>query len=97
MTTASKSLPKKKIIAGVIFTIIALALTTVTPSVQIAWVTTVLVLTIYLFAFEIVDVDVAAISIMVLLGLSTLFYPYMGLTEGLVDSKNIFKAKKQLN
>jgi di/tricarboxylate transporter len=92
MTTASKSLPKKKIIAGVIFTIIALALTTVTPSVQIAWVTAVLVLTIYLFAFEIVDVDVAAISIMVLLGLSTLFYPYMGLTEGLVDSKNIFNG-----
>lgn len=92
MTTASKSLPKKKIIAGVIFTIIALALTTVTPSVQIAWVTAVLVLTIYLFAFEIVDVDVAAISIMVLLGLSTLFYPFMGLTEGLVDSKNIFNG-----
>lgn len=92
MTTASKSLPKKKIIAGVIFTIIALAITTVTPSVQIAWVTAVLVLTIYLFAFEIVDVDVAAISIMVLLGLSTLLYPYMGLTEGLVDSKNIFNG-----
>lgn len=92
MTEAKKPLPKKKIIVGVIFTLLALALTTVTPSVQIAWVTAVLVLTIYLFAFEIVDVDVAAISIMVLLGLSTLLYPFMGLTEGLVDSQQIFNG-----
>jgi di/tricarboxylate transporter len=92
MTEAKKPLPKKKIIVGVIFTLLALALTTVTPSIQIAWVTAVLVLTIYLFAFEIVDVDVAAISIMVLLGLSTLLYPFMGLTEGLVDSQHIFNG-----
>ncbi|MBE9564922.1 MAG: SLC13 family permease, partial [Proteobacteria bacterium] len=92
MTDATKSLPKKKIVAGVIFTLIALALTTVTPSIQIAWVTAFLVLTIYLFAFEIVDVDVAAISIMVLLGLSTLLFPLMGLTEGLVESTQIFNG-----
>ena len=92
MATADKTLPRKKIIAGVIFAIIALALSTVTPSIEVAWVTAILVLTIYLFAFEVVDVDVAAISIMVLLGLSTLLYPLMGLTEGLVDSKNIFNG-----
>jgi len=92
MTDAKKSLPVKKIVAGVIFTLMALALTTVTPSVQIAWVTAFLVLTIYLFAFEIVDVDVAAISIMVLLGLTTLLFPYMGLNEGLVDSKHLFNG-----
>ena len=40
--------------------------------------------------FEIVDIDVAAISIMVLLGLSTLFAPYMGLEKGLVDSHHLF-------
>jgi len=49
-----------------------------------------LLLTIYLFAFEIVDVDVAAISIMVLLGLSSLFFPYMGLDKALVDPKHLF-------
>ena len=92
MTDAKKSLPMKKIIAGVIFTLLALSLTTVTPTIQIAWVTAFLVLTIYLFAFEIVDVDVAAISIMVLLGLSTLLFPLMGLTEGLVDEKQIFNG-----
>ena len=92
MTDAKKSLPTKKIIAGVIFALLAFALSTVTPSIQIAWVTGFLVLTIYLFAFEIVDVDVAAISIMVLLGLSTLLFPFMGLTEGLIDEKQIFNG-----
>jgi di/tricarboxylate transporter len=92
MTDAKKSLPMKKIIAGVIFTLLALGLSTVTPTIQIAWVTAFLALTIYLFAFEIVDVDVAAICIMVLLGLSTLFFPFMGLSEGLVNEKQIFNG-----
>jgi len=92
MTDAKKPLPIKKFVAGIIFTLLALGLTTVTPSIQIAWVTTFLVLTIYLFAFEIVDVDVAAITIMVLLGLSTLLFPFMGLSEGLVDSQHIFNG-----
>jgi di/tricarboxylate transporter len=92
MTDAKKSLPVKKIVAGVIFAILALALSTVTPSIEVAWVTVVLVLTIYLFAFEIVEVDVAAISIMVLLGLTSLLAPFMGLTQGLVDTKMIFNG-----
>jgi di/tricarboxylate transporter len=62
----------------------------VVPSIEIAWVTAVLMLTIYLFAFEVVDVDVAAITIMVLLGLSSLFAPVMGLEQGLVDTRQIF-------
>lgn len=90
MTDVKKTIPKKKIIAGIVFALLAFVLTSVTPSIQIAWVTGILVLTIYLFAFEIVDVDVAAISIMVLLGLTTLFFPIMGLSEGLVDSRHIF-------
>jgi len=80
----------KKIIALGVFTLLAVYLSTISPSITIAWVIALLVLTIYLFVFEIVDIDVAAISIMVLLGLSTLFAPYMGLEKGLVDSHHLF-------
>ena len=80
----------KKTIAFGIFGLLALYLATITPSITIAWVVALLVLTIYLFVFEIVDIDVAAISIMVLLGLSSLFAPYMGLEKGLVDSHHLF-------
>jgi di/tricarboxylate transporter len=92
MPDKKKSLPEKKIVAGIIFVILAYALSTVSPSIEVAWVSAVLVLTIYLFAFEVVDVDVAAISIMVILGLTTLLAPYMGLTQGLVDPQHIFNG-----
>ncbi|MGD8743562.1 MAG: SLC13 family permease [Granulosicoccaceae bacterium] len=49
-----------------------------------------LLLTIYLFAFEVVGVDVAAVSVMVLLGLTSLFAPVMGLSQGLVDTQHLF-------
>ncbi|WJW76812.1 SLC13 family permease [Thiohalobacter sp. IOR34] len=62
----------------------------VVPTIEIAWVTAILLLTIYLFAFEIVEVDVAAVTIMVLLGLTTLLAPLMGLEEGLVDTQHLF-------
>jgi di/tricarboxylate transporter len=77
-------------IAAVVFLALALGLATVTPSIEVAWVTGLLMLTIYLFAFEVVGVDVAALTIMVLLGLTTLFAPYMGLDQGLVDTQRIF-------
>jgi hypothetical protein len=80
----------KQTIAGAIFIIIAIALSQVVPSIEIAWVSAILLLTIYLFAFEIVGVDVAAVTIMVLLGLTELGAPYMGLEQGLVDNKHIF-------
>jgi di/tricarboxylate transporter len=92
MSDSITSFPVKKVVAGVIFAVIAIALSTVTPSIEVAWVTGVLVLTIYLFAFEVVDVDVAAISIMVILGLTTLLAPFMGLTQGLVDTQHIFNG-----
>ncbi len=92
MTDEKKSLPIKKIIAAVVFVMVGLWLSTVTPSVQVAWVTAFLLLTIYLFAFEVVGVDVAAISIMVLLGLTTLLAPLMGLEQGLVDTQQIFNG-----
>ena len=83
---------KKKIIAGIIFLGLALFMASIVPSVEMAWVMGLLVLTIYMFAFEVVDVDVTAICIMVLLGLSTLFAPIMGLERGLVSSDLIFKG-----
>lgn len=81
---------KKQIIAATLFTMLALYLAWIVPTIQIAWVSAILVLTIYLFAFEIVGVDVAAVSIMVILGLTSLFAPIMGLEQGLVDTNKIF-------
>ena len=81
---------RKKIIAGAIFALAAIGMTFVVPNIQIAWVTAILLLTIYLFAFEVVDVDEAAITIMVLLGLSSLLAPFMGLEQGLVPTQHLF-------
>ncbi len=83
---------KNKIIAGVVFLGLALFMSTLVPTVEMAWVMGLLILTIYMFAFEVVDVDVTAICIMVLLGLSTLLAPFMGLENGLVSSDLIFKG-----
>lgn len=90
--TISKSgaLQPKQIIAAAVFAGVALYLATVVPTVEIAWVSAILMLTIYLFAFEVVGVDVAAASIMVLLGLSSLLAPLMGLQGGLVDNTHLF-------
>jgi di/tricarboxylate transporter len=92
MTEKTSSFSRRQAIAGLIFLALALGLATVTPSIEIAWVTGLLALTIYLFAFEVVGVDVAAISILVLLGLTTLFAPVMGLEQGLVDTQKIFNG-----
>lgn len=80
----------KQMVAAAIFFAAALGLASVVPSIEIAWVTGILMLTIYLFAFEVVGVDVAAVSVMVLIGLSSLFAPIMGLQEGLVDTSRLF-------
>jgi len=81
----------KQIVAGAIFLAAALLLGKfAAPSIEIAWVTGILMLTVYLFAFEVVGVDVAAVTVMVLIGLSSLFAPYMGLQEGLVDTNHLF-------
>ncbi len=83
-------LTPKQYIAGVIFLIVGIALAGVVPSTEIAWTSGLLLLTVYLFAFEVVDVDVAAVTVMVLLGLSSLLAPLMGLEQGLVDNKHLF-------
>lgn len=82
----------KQIVAAVVFLLVGVYLATVVPSVQIAWVVGFLLLTIYLFAFEVVGVDVAAIVVMVLLGLSNLFAPIMGIDVGLVPAKQLFSG-----
>jgi di/tricarboxylate transporter len=80
----------KQWIAAGIFALVALYVASVVPTVEIAWVSALLLLTIYLFAFEVVGVDVAAASVMVLLGLTSLFAPAMGLQQGLIDNKQLF-------
>ncbi|MDH3355515.1 MAG: SLC13 family permease, partial [Chromatiales bacterium] len=80
----------KYLISAGLFSLAALYLSSVVPTIEIAWVGAILLLTIYLFAFEVVGVDVAAASIMVLLGLTSLLAPWMGLEEGLVNTKHLF-------
>ena len=82
----------KNLVAGLIFILFALWLASVVPTIEIAWIAALLLLTIYLFAFEIVGVDVAAISIMVLLGLTSLIAPWMGLEKGLIDTQYLFRG-----
>ncbi|VAW73265.1 Transporter, sodium/sulfate symporter family, partial [hydrothermal vent metagenome] len=92
MTEKPQSFSRRQGIAALIFLVLALGLANVSPSIEIAWVSGLLVLTIYLFAFEVVGVDVAAVSVMVLLGLTSLFAPVMGLEQGLVDTQKIFNG-----
>jgi di/tricarboxylate transporter len=79
-----------KWIAGIIFVEFGWFVTGLAPSTDIAWVTGILLFTIYLFVFEIVNVDETAITIMVLLGLTSLLAPFMGLEHGLVDTQHLF-------
>jgi di/tricarboxylate transporter len=85
-----KKLRSTKWIAGIIFAELGWYITGLAPSTEIAWVTGLLLFTIYLFIFEIVTVDEAAITIMVLLGLSSLLAPMMGLEQGLVNTQHLF-------
>lgn len=84
----------KRIIFFFLFILLGIWLMQVTPSIEISWVMALLLLTIFLFALEITPIDVAAVSIMVLLGLSALFYPYMGLEAPLVAESTLFDGFK---
>lgn len=88
--TITKELIKRRLASVAIFIMLAVFLAYEEPTREIAWVTAILLLTIYLFAFEIVDVDIAAVSIMVVLGLTSLIYPVMGLDKPLVDPNRLF-------
>ncbi len=82
----------KRVIAAALFAAVGIWLATLVPTTEVAWVTAILLVTIYLFAFEIVGVDVAAVSVMVLLGLTSLLAPIMGLEKGLVDNQQLFNG-----
>lgn len=88
-STSTQGLTKKLVAAGV-FLLAAFFIAKAVPTVGVAWAMAILLLTIYLFAFEIVSVDVAAILVMVMLGLTGLFAPVMGLEEGLVPAEKLF-------
>nr|VFJ89638.1 MAG: Di- and tricarboxylate transporter [Candidatus Kentron sp. LFY]VFJ98650.1 MAG: Di- and tricarboxylate transporter [Candidatus Kentron sp. LFY] len=81
---------KKRILGALVFLAIGLFLNIHAPEAEVSWVVGILLLTIYLFAFEIVPVDVAAISIMVLLGLTYLIGPLVGLGGPLIDPMHLF-------
>ncbi len=83
---------KKNLIAAVVFLVVGLLLANLVPTIEIAWVSAILLLTIYLFAFEVVGVDVAAVTVMVLLGLTSLLAPLMGLQQGLVPTTDLFNG-----
>ena len=89
---SARSIIKKRMASLALFFMIGAFLVHEEPTIEIAWVTVILLLTIYLFAFEVVDVDIAAITIMVVLGLTSLFAPIMGLKEGLVDPNQLFNG-----
>ena len=80
----SKLAGPKLWIAPLLFAVAALYLSTLVPTIEIAWVSAILLLTIYLFVFEIVEVDVAAVSIMVLLGLTSAAGPLFGIEQPVV-------------
>ena len=82
--------PLMRLIVAVAFILVGIVTVSAVPTIEIAWVSVILLLTIYLFALEIVGVDVAAVSIMVLLGLSSLLAPVMGLEKGLVSTQHLF-------
>lgn len=90
MSSTTKGLSPGQWIAAIICTVLALYIASVVPTIEIAWVSAILIFTIYLFAFEVIGVDVAAITVMVLLGLTSLLAPVMGLEQGLVNSHHLF-------
>jgi di/tricarboxylate transporter len=89
-TAVGGGLNRNQWIAAGLFALAAVYIASVVPTVQVAWVSAILLLTIYLFAFEVVEVDVAAATVMVLLGLTSLVAPVMGLETGLVDVRHLF-------
>jgi di/tricarboxylate transporter len=90
VSTLSKEALIKRLVGAIIFLGAGFSLTGTVPTIEIAWVSSILLLTIYLFVFEIVEVDVAAICIMVLLGLMTLIGPFFGLDHPFVASQHLF-------
>ena len=90
MSTPSKETLIKRLLGAIIFLGVGFSLTGAVPTIEIAWVSSILLLTIYLFVFEIVEVDVAAICIMVLLGLTSMVAPLFGIEQPFVPAQHLF-------
>ena len=90
MSSLSKAALVKRLMGAVVFLVVAVLLSGAVPTIEIAWVSSILLLTIYLFVFEIVEVDVAAICIMVLLGLTSLVAPLFGIDQPFVPAQHLF-------
>lgn len=90
MSILSTGVVTKRVVGAILFLVAGMLLTRVVPTVEIAWVSSILLLTIYLFVFEIVEVDVAAVSIMVLLGLISFAGPIVGLDHPFVPASHLF-------
>ncbi|MDX2419119.1 MAG: SLC13 family permease [Xanthomonadales bacterium] len=90
MSTLSKETLIKRLLGAIIFLGVGFSLTGAVPTIEIAWVSSILLFTIYLFVFEIVEVDVAAICIMVLLGLTSLIGPMFGIEQPFVPAQHLF-------
>ena len=85
-------IPRKTLVAALVFLVLGLYAASVVPSVEIAVVLGILLLTVFLFAFEVVGVDVAAVSVMVLLGLLSSFSGQLGLAQPLVPTSDLFRG-----
>ena len=90
MNSISKHALIKRLVGAAVFLGAGILLAGTVPTMEIAWVSSILLLTIYLFVFEILEVDVAAICIMVLLGLMTMIGPLFGLDHPFVASQHLF-------
>ncbi len=80
----------KRVVGALVFIFAGILLSQAVPSLEIAWVASILLLTIYLFVFEIVDVDIAAVSIMVLIGLMGMIGPWLGMEHPFVPPQHLF-------
>ncbi len=89
MLTAFRTLSIRDF-AAAFLAIVGIYLAGMVPTLEIAWVSGFLLLTIFLFVTEVVGVDVAAVTVMVLLGLTSLLAPWMGLEHGLVPVEHLF-------
>jgi di/tricarboxylate transporter len=80
----------KRSIGALAFIFAGILLTQSVPTLEVAWVSSILLLTIYLFVFEIVEVDIAAVCIMVLIGLMGMIGPWIGIEFPFVPPQHLF-------
>ena len=85
-------LSPKQLWGAAVFLAVAVQLSAAVPTLAMAFVICLLLLTIYFFVFEVVGVDVAAATVMVLVGLTALIGPWIGMPDGLVPGEQLFRG-----